>query len=151
VHAKCVAMAVTGAPIEGTTAPLCAPYVFWMIQPAPVADVTPVEPFLTGYDMLVLSDRFANAGARPPSGQSWPERPCRTASAIMAESTAMPTKIKAISTSHPNSIDLSKPLKDLRKMVRLRSPTNGEVPSRRTGPANQRWEWPALTNTTCEK
>lgn len=51
VDAKCVAVAATGGPIEGTTTPLWARYVLWTTKPTPVADVAPVEPFLTGYDM----------------------------------------------------------------------------------------------------
>jgi hypothetical protein len=54
VDAKCVALAASPAPIGALPEPLCAPYVFWMTQPEPIAVVAPVEPFLTGYDMAHL-------------------------------------------------------------------------------------------------
>ena len=58
VHAKCFALAATGALINGTTAPMTKP--------------TPVEPFLTGYDMdhLVTYLRLLNADA---DGADWRE------------------------------------------------------------------------------
>jgi hypothetical protein len=72
VHAKCVALAATGAPIEGTTQAAFGTYVFWMTQPTPVTDVAPVGPFLTGYDMnhLVTYLRLLDADAE---GADWRE------------------------------------------------------------------------------
>jgi hypothetical protein len=47
-----------------------ATYFFWMTQPTPVADVAPIEPLLTGYDMnhLVTYLRIFDADAE---GADW--------------------------------------------------------------------------------
>jgi hypothetical protein len=72
--AKRVALAATGASITALPGPLRASYVFSMTQPKPVADVAPVEPFLTGYDMdhLVTYLRLLDADA---DGADWRRSP----------------------------------------------------------------------------